>query len=89
VGGPAGRWVRPADRMFATLLQNPFVSQRMAFADAIRRDQSKQHLATLTGLIEAGKVTPVIDRRYPFADLPAAVAYQEQGHVPGKVVVTF
>jgi NADPH:quinone reductase-like Zn-dependent oxidoreductase len=33
-------------------------------------------------------VTPVVDRRYPFAELPAAVALQEQGHVPGKVVVT-
>jgi NADPH:quinone reductase-like Zn-dependent oxidoreductase len=88
VGGPAGRWVRPADRMFAAKVSDRFVSQRMLVADVIGRDQAKQHLATLTELIEAGKVTPVIDRRYPFAELPAAVAYQEQGHVPGKVVVT-
>ena len=88
VGGPAGRWVRPADRMFAALLQNPFVSQRLVVADAVARDQKRRYLATLTELIETGKVTPVIDRRYPFAELPAAVAYQDQGHVPGKVVVT-
>jgi NADPH:quinone reductase-like Zn-dependent oxidoreductase len=88
VGGPAGRWVRPADRMFGALLQGPFVSQRMAVADTVGRGRQKQHLATLTELIEAGKVSPVIDRRYPFAELPDAVAYQEQGHVPGKVVVT-
>jgi NADPH:quinone reductase-like Zn-dependent oxidoreductase len=42
---------------------------------------------TLTGFIEDGKITPVIDRRYPFEEIPAAVRYQEEGHAPGKVVV--
>jgi NADPH:quinone reductase-like Zn-dependent oxidoreductase len=32
-------------------------------------------------------VAPVIDRRYPFDELPAAVRYQEEGHARGKVVV--
>ncbi len=45
-------------------------------------------LEILTGFIEAGKVRPVIDRRYPFAGLPEAVAYLEEGRVRGKVVVT-
>jgi len=49
------------------------------------------HVATkdlelLTELIEAGKVRPESDRRYPFADIPAAIAYLEQGHARGKVV---
>jgi NADPH:quinone reductase-like Zn-dependent oxidoreductase len=44
-------------------------------------------LELLSGLIEAGKVRPQIDRRYRFADLPAAVAYLEQGHARAKVVV--
>jgi NADPH:quinone reductase-like Zn-dependent oxidoreductase len=44
-------------------------------------------LALLTELIEAGKVRPRIDRRYGFADLPAAIAYLEQGHAKAKVVV--
>jgi NADPH:quinone reductase-like Zn-dependent oxidoreductase len=44
-------------------------------------------LAVLTELIEAGKVRPQIDRRYQFADLPAAIAYVEQGHARAKVVV--
>ena len=48
----------------------------------------KQNLMTLTTLIEDGKVTPVIDRSYPFDEIPEAVRYQEQGHAPGKVVVT-
>jgi NADPH:quinone reductase-like Zn-dependent oxidoreductase len=50
------------------------------------------HVATsdlelLSELIEAGKVRPQIDRRYAFAEIPAAIAYLEQGHARGKVVV--
>jgi len=50
------------------------------------------HVATedlefLSNLIEAGKVRPRIDRRYSFAEIPAAIAYLEQGHAKGKVVV--
>jgi NADPH:quinone reductase-like Zn-dependent oxidoreductase len=44
-------------------------------------------LEALSELIGAGKVRPQIDRRYPFAELPAAIAYLEQGHARGKVVV--
>ena len=48
---------------------------------------STQDLELLSELIEAGKVRPEIDRRYPFAEIPAAIAYLEQGHARGKVVV--
>jgi NADPH:quinone reductase-like Zn-dependent oxidoreductase len=44
-------------------------------------------LELLSELIEAGKVHPQIDRRYRFADLPAAIAYLERGHARAKVVV--
>ena len=44
-------------------------------------------LLLLSELIEAGKVRPEVDRRYPFAEIPAAIAYLEQGHARGKVVV--
>jgi len=46
-----------------------------------------QDLELLSRLIEAGAVRPAIDRRYPFAQIPAAIAYLEQGHARGKVVV--
>ncbi len=54
--------------------------------------QVSAHVATkdlefLSDLIEAGKVHPHIDRRYPFAEIPAAISYLEQGHARGKVVV--
>ena len=44
-------------------------------------------LQLLSELIEAGTVRPQIDRRYPFAEIPAAIAYLEQGHARGKVVM--
>ncbi|MGO9864534.1 MAG: NAD(P)-dependent alcohol dehydrogenase [Terriglobales bacterium] len=54
------------------------------FVAKINRDD----LTTLCGLIEAGKVTPVIDRRYPLTDTAAAIAYVEEGHASAKVVIT-
>jgi len=44
-------------------------------------------LEFLAELLEAGNVRPQIDRRYPFAEIPAAISYLEQGHARGKVVV--
>jgi NADPH:quinone reductase-like Zn-dependent oxidoreductase len=44
-------------------------------------------LEMLSELIETGKLRPQIDRRYPFADTPKAIAYLEQGHARAKVVV--
>jgi NADPH:quinone reductase-like Zn-dependent oxidoreductase len=49
---------------------------------------TSKDLEILSELIEAGRVRPQIDRRYPFADIPAAIAYLEQGHARGKVVVS-
>jgi len=88
VGGPAGRWIQPVGHVASTLIRGPFVSQRMALASVVAGQTKRQHLVTLAGLIDAGRVTPVIDRRYGFDDLPAALEYQEQGHSAGKVVVT-
>lgn len=44
-------------------------------------------LEVLTELIESEKVRPEIDRRYSFSEIPAALAYLEEGHARGKVVV--
>lgn len=50
--------------------------------------RSTQDLETIAALMEAGTVTPVIDRRYTLADVPAAIRYLEEGHSRGKVVIT-
>jgi NADPH:quinone reductase-like Zn-dependent oxidoreductase len=73
--------------MFTALAMAPLVSQRIAMADTVSCPAKKQALMTLTTLIEDGTVTPVVSRRYPFRKVREAVRYQEQGHVPGKVVV--
>jgi NADPH:quinone reductase-like Zn-dependent oxidoreductase len=49
---------------------------------------NRADLLVLKGLIEGGKIAPVMDREYPLADVPAAMRYAEQGHARGKVVVT-
>ena len=48
----------------------------------------KEDLAFLAELLEAGKVVPVIDRRYPLHEVPEAFRYLEGGHHQGKVVIT-
>ena len=50
--------------------------------------RSKDDLVALTELVEAGKVTPVIDRSYPLSEVPDAIRYLEAGHAQGKVVIT-
>jgi NADPH:quinone reductase-like Zn-dependent oxidoreductase len=38
--------------------------------------------------MEAGKVTPIIDKRYRLSEVPEAIRYLEEGHARGKVVIT-
>jgi NADPH:quinone reductase-like Zn-dependent oxidoreductase len=45
-------------------------------------------MLVLKELIEAGKVTPIIDRTYPLAEVPEAIRYLEEGHARGKVVIS-
>ncbi|MGI8650144.1 MAG: NAD(P)-dependent alcohol dehydrogenase [Rubrobacter sp.] len=49
---------------------------------------NKKDLALLAELLEIGNVKPVIDRRYPLAEVPEAIRYLEEGHARGKVVIT-
>ena len=47
-----------------------------------------EDLLVLKELIEAGKVTPAIDRTYPLSEAPKAIRHVEDGHARGKVVIT-
>jgi len=86
VGGPnKGRWIGPFGRTIRMLLQSPAVSQRMV---SFLAHQNRDDLAVLRELLDAGKVTPVIDRAYRLNQVAEAVRYLETGHARGKVVIT-
>lgn len=84
IGGPSGRWIEPFPRVLAMIVSSPFVGQDMRFF--ISR-LNKQDLTLLRDLIQAGKVTPVIDRRYSLSEVPKAIEYLETGRARGKVVI--
>jgi NADPH:quinone reductase-like Zn-dependent oxidoreductase len=80
-----GQWIGPIIRILGAVITTRLggKSARAFLAQANRDD-----LLALKELIEAGKVTPVIDRTYPFDLIPEAVGYVEAGHAQGKVVIT-
>ena len=78
-----GRWLG-LGRQFKALLLSPFVRQRMRVF-VVRHNS--EDLAVLKELVEAGKVVPVIDRRYALSDVPEALRYQGEGHARGKSVI--
>jgi NADPH:quinone reductase-like Zn-dependent oxidoreductase len=49
---------------------------------------NKEDLATLKELVEAGKVTPVIDQTYPLSETPEAFGHVGEGHAQGKTIIT-
>jgi NADPH:quinone reductase-like Zn-dependent oxidoreductase len=86
VGGEGGgRWLGGFDRQ---ILRAPVVSafSRQRLRPLVSKERSED-LVVLKELIEAGKVTPVIDRTYPLGEAPEAIRYLEQGHARGKVVI--
>lgn len=85
-GGPdEGRWIGPLARPIKALLLSPFVSQTFVMFMA---DLNNADLTILSNLMQAGKVTPVIDRRYKLSEVPSAIRYLEEGHARGKIVIT-
>jgi NADPH:quinone reductase-like Zn-dependent oxidoreductase len=50
--------------------------------------ENADDLATLRELIEAGRLTPVIERTHPLSEAAEAIAHVERGHAKGKVVIT-
>jgi NADPH:quinone reductase-like Zn-dependent oxidoreductase len=85
ITGPDSRWLGPVARMLKALVLSPFVSQN--FVPFVAKP-GKEDLAIMLELMAAGKVTPVIDRRYRLTDVPEAIRYLEEGHARGKVIIT-
>jgi len=75
-------------QLFHALFFGPLLSVGdQKFGNLLTRP-SHADLVQLKGLIEAGTVKPVIDRRYTLGEVPDAVRYIEEGHARGKVVIT-
>jgi NADPH:quinone reductase-like Zn-dependent oxidoreductase len=83
-GGEGGRWVGPLGLLLAALVTSPFVRQRLL---SLQQARSKENLIFLKELIEAGQVSPVVDRTYPLGEVARAVEYLESGQARGKVVI--
>lgn len=86
VGGEdGGNWLGGMDRSLRAALLSPFVSQSLT---AFIAWESGADLAALTGFVEAGSVTPVVERAYPLAETGAAIAHLAAGRARGKLAVT-
>jgi len=86
VGGEGGGNVLGGfDRNIRSGLASKFVSQRLTMRTSKERGEDFE---ALRELIEAGKVTPVIDRIYPLNEAPEAIRYLQEGHARGKIVLT-
>ena len=85
-GGPTGRWmIGSLARMPTALVLSLFVSQKLV---AVLGKLGKDDLTIMGQLMQSGKVTPVIDRRYSLSEVPEAIRYLEEGHARGKVIIT-
>jgi NADPH:quinone reductase-like Zn-dependent oxidoreductase len=85
IGGESdGRWVGGTDRQLRALVLSPFVGQKLG--TFISRE-NHEDMIVLKELIEAGKVTPVIDRVYPLSEVADAIRYMRDGRARGKVVI--
>ena len=76
-------------QIFEAVLRGSFVSEKDGRKLGALTAQPKQaDLIYLKGLAEAGKVKPVIDKRYPLSETAQALRYLGEGHARGKVVIT-
>ena len=82
-GAPKELWA-VLSRLVKGFVWSPFLRQEFRFFIA---KMNRDDLTTLGRMIKAGKITPVIDRRYPLAETAAGIAYVEEGHARGKVVI--
>ena len=80
-----GRWLGGFDRSLRAPLLARLVGQRLRM---LASKPGQQDLQTLRELLEAGKLTPVIDRTYPLGDVPEAMRQLVEGHTRGKLVIT-
>ena len=85
VGGPAGRWLAPADRLLEAVILSPLTPRRHVVPFISKNDADG--LALLAGLVERGTITPVIDRCFPLVETAEGLRCLGAGQVGGKIVI--
>ena len=86
VGGETGgRWLGGFDRQLRAMLLSRVVHQTLG---TFVSTESHEDMLVLKELIEAGKVTPSVDRTFGLPEVPQAIRYVEQGRARGKVAIT-
>jgi len=81
VGGSAATFLQ-------TLFLGPLISMIGNKKMGLLAHKPNKDLAFMKELFEAGKVKPIIDKRYPLSEIPEALRYFGKGHNRGKVVIT-
>ena len=75
--------------IFQAMLLGPFISMTgNKKIVSLMAQANKEDLVFLKELLKAGKVVPVVDRRYPLSEVPDSVRYYGEGHAQGKVIIT-
>ncbi len=89
---PTGTYVMTGGstaQMFEVMLLGPWITMRgsQKMGNMLVKSTQKD-LVFLQELMDAGKIVPVIDRRYPLSEVADAIRYLEEGHAKGKVIIT-
>lgn len=80
-----GPWLGPLEAPVKAMVLSQLVSQQ---AGMFISSLNPKDLGILAALMQSGRVTPVIDRRYGLHEIASAMRYLELGHAHGKVVIT-
>jgi NADPH:quinone reductase-like Zn-dependent oxidoreductase len=84
--GASGRWLGSMPRSLRLVAMSRFSAQLPAVT--FSPPDKKELMAVLPGLIEAGTLTPVVDRTFSLNEVPQALRYLQAGHALGKIVIT-
>ncbi|KAA6457254.1 NAD(P)-dependent alcohol dehydrogenase [Acidobacteria bacterium AB60] len=83
-GGPDNCGLHLLAQMVGRMLLNPWVPQKLT---GLHAKVHTSDLLTLAAMVEEGKISPVLDRRYPLPSTAEAIRYVEQCHARGKVTI--
>jgi NADPH:quinone reductase-like Zn-dependent oxidoreductase len=85
-GAVGGQTFGSLPSFFAIVALSPFVRQlpRLSFA----LPDKQETMEALRGFLEAGQLTPVVDRAFPLSEVPAAMRYMQEGRARGRIVIT-